>query len=104
MKGLLVFIYKNGGVDFSNGGISSNITMCLLVGEGVPNVFEAGDLPIVTIIKRELCGSTHLTAYPVDEKGEPDRNTMFGGCFIYSSDSRFSEISMCPVPLHDRKE
>lgn len=104
MKGLIVEILKHGNSDCSNGGISSKNNSCLLVGKGVPEIFEANDLPMVTIVERDLRDSIYLTAYPVNEEGEIDRGTMAGGCFIYSSDSRFRKLATYPVPLHDRKE
>lgn len=104
MKGLIVEIYKAGFGDCSNGGISSKSDKCLLVGRGIPEIFEAGEYPVVTVVERDLRGEIYLTAYPVDNEGHIDRSTMMGGCFIYTSDSRFRRISAYPVPLHDRKE
>lgn len=105
MKGLTVYILKDKFGDSSNHGLSSRVTSCTLVGENVVKLFEVSeDCPPVTIVKRDLFGKIYLTAYPVKEDGTVDRNTCFGGTFIYSSDSRFSEISKYPVPLHDRKE
>lgn len=107
MKGLIVEILKSKGRSFSNNGLSQNHEECLLVGKGVPEIFEADGLPVVTIVERDL-GNGYLTAYPVTGNGSLslaiDSNTMFGGCFIYSSDSRFRKLATYPVPLHDRKE
>jgi hypothetical protein len=46
-------------------------------------------------------GAKHLRAVPAGE----DRWLMFGGNFIWSSDSRFrNEVSEYPIPVHDRIE
>lgn len=103
MRGLIVEVLKHNNRDCSNGGISSKSEYCLLVGSNVPEVFEAHDYPVVTIVERKL-HTNYLTAYPVDKEGNVVRGTMAGGCFIYSSDSRFRKISEYPVPLHDRHE
>jgi hypothetical protein len=104
MKGLIVEIYRNSFGDCSNKGLSSKVTKCLLVGAGVPEIFNSSaDCPPVQIVERNIRGEIYLTAYPVKEDGTLDKG-MFGGTFIYSSDSRFREISPYPVPLHDRFE
>lgn len=93
-RGLLCGIYKN-GTDCSNSGISSRCTQVVLVGPGIPEIFAATvDAPAVEL--RMLGGA--VNAKPVDD----DRWWMFGGCFIYTSDSRFPADQ--PIPLHDRTE
>jgi hypothetical protein len=104
MKGMIVDIYKNNGGDCSNGGLSSKANRCLLVGGGIPEIFDGEGMPVVTIVKRDLRDSIYLTAYPVKEDGHIDTGCMHGGCFVYSSDSRFRNLAAYPVPLHDRKE
>jgi len=105
MKGLIVYIYKTAGFEkCSNGGLSSKFDTCLLIGAGIPEIFEANELPVVTIVKRDLFHGMYLTAYPVEEDGHIDTGCMHGGSFIYSSDSRFRNLAAYPVPLHDRKE
>lgn len=103
VKGMIVDIYKH-FTDCSNGGLSSKHNRCLLIGEGIPKIFNGENMPVVTIVKRDINNETYLTAYPVREDGNVDRSGMYGGCFIYSSDSRFRKVSAYPVPLHDRKE
>ena len=107
MKGLLVDILVPKGCfgDCSNGGISSRCASAILIGEGIPELFEPSkDLPAVNVIHRDIRGEEYLTAYP----GEPDLldrlDYSFGGTFIYSSDSRFRAISPYPISLHDRIE
>ena len=59
--------------------------------------------PAVAVVVRNIGGREYLTAYPVVD-GRIDTGRMAGGCFIYSCDSRFRDISPYPIPLHDRKE
>jgi len=103
VKGMIVDIYKN-VTDCSNGGLSSKHNRCLLIGEEIPRIFNGENMPVVTVVKRNINNGTYLTAYPVRGDGNVDRSGMFGGCFIYSSDSRFRKIGKYPIPLHDRKE
>jgi hypothetical protein len=66
---------------------------------------QSHQAPAVIVVERMLFGKVYLTAYPCNKDGQPDTNRMFGGCFIYSCDSRFrSTFSEYPIPLHDRKE
>jgi hypothetical protein len=102
-KGLSVEIYRWNLGDCSNKGLSSRVNKCTLVGKNIPKIFEVKeDAPAVQIVERNLNSGLYLTAYPVKEDGTVDNNCMFGGTFIYTSDSRFP--ARYPVPLHDRKE
>ena len=65
---------------------------------------EVSPCPVVIVVERMLFGKVYLTAYPCDKNGLPEIDRMFGGCFIYSSDSRFHVFGDYPIPLHDRKE
>jgi hypothetical protein len=104
MKGLICEIYDSPLGNCSNNGISSKTKKVTLVGENVPEIFEVSDdAPAVRILERSVRGEKYLTAYPL-EKFAGEKWFMFGGAFIYSSDSRFCEISPYPVPLHDRVE
>ena len=98
MKGLLVWVYRP-HFDCTNGGITSHNNTVLLVGEGVPEIFEPGDLPVLKLVKRQLRGTEppYLHAQPIEGSGH-----MMGGNFIYSSDSRFP--SDYPISVHDRQE
>lgn len=99
MKSIGVLIFKHGG-DCSNGGLSSKHEEALLVwdranGEALPDT----DQPMVELVTRSVFGKAYHFAKPVA------LNTwavMFGGCFIYTSDSRFPLDY--PLPLHDRVE
>lgn len=104
MNGLLVNIFesKSSG-NCSNGGISANAKNVILI-DCDCDIFSTNEnTPAVKIVKRKLMhDNEYLTAYPVDDKGNPITSGMFGGSFIYSSDSRFP--ARYPVPLHDRFE
>lgn len=102
-KGLLVYVYRNaefGGC--TNGGVTDKFTKLTLVGDGVEGPFEVDDgEPYLELVRN---------AYRVH--AEP-RNfgdvsglvgPMFGGNFVYSSDSRFRKVCPAPIPVHDRYE
>jgi len=107
MKGLIVNIYKNGdGYDCSNNGVSNRHSKAVLVGDGIPELFDNGTLPILKLVKGY--GKNTVVAKPIDCNGR----SMFGGAFIYTNDSRFvSAVEAIAeqkfygaVPLHDRYE
>lgn len=86
----------------SNHGISERCSEITLVGEGIPEIFEATDQePPVIIETRKVFGTTYYHAVPVKIK-ESGKWYMMGGCFIWTSDSRFPHDY--PIPLHDRVE
>ena len=100
LKGMVVDVYSSDHSS-SNLGISHFHNSVLLIGEGIPKIFEAGNLPIVELRERKIPGGgNYLFAAPY----LCDRS-MAGGAFIWSTDSRFrQDISERPVPLHDRFE
>ena len=93
-KGMLVEIYKNRGQSYDVGAFSSKFNEVILIpNKDFPNLPEllnhSNDCPPIVIIKRKIAGNLYLTAYPADKNGNPEPNRMTGGCFIYSSNSRF---------------
>ena len=88
-------------------GVSVNNESIILVHESISSPSEVKENePYLVLKKRELFGSTYLHAEPyVNGKpinqGEPG-HLMFGGNFIYTSDSRFP--NKYPIPVHDRFE
>lgn len=99
LKGLMVYVYRT-NYDATNGGVTSSHDRVLLVGEGVPEVFKASDdLPALRLVKRIIGGNPYLHAEPIEKHG---KHHMFGGNFIYVSDSRFP--NRYPIPVHDRTE
>jgi hypothetical protein len=90
----------------SNSNLLDGKTSAILVTDG-----KTGDSstvmsnePHLRLIKRQLFGKTFLSAEPVNY-GHQGKHKMFGGTFVWSSDSRFREnISEAPIQLHDRVE
>jgi len=106
-KGLSVSLYKNAEFgECSNGGISSTCNSCIIVSDDfdIVELFEATEeSPAVVIVKREGRPFQDIIAVPRDIF-ESKKHYMFGGSFIYSSDSRFNDISKQPIKLFDRVE
>lgn len=100
MKGLVVNVYRAKHFNCTTGVTSTHDTV-LLVGKGIPEVSESDGvfLPILKVVRRNIFGREHVHAEPIDE---PNGNRMFGGNFIYTSDSRFP--NQYPIPVHDRVE
>jgi len=99
-KGLLVFILKENGCGCTNGGVTEKANRAILYWDGVPEIFSSSDdTPALQLQKR--CG--RLIAVPVnDPRMKTHCGPMFGGNFIYTSDSRFP--NEYPIPVHDRFE
>lgn len=98
---ILANIYKDNGYDCSNNGISSYAGKVMLfwdIDENDKEAIRQLTLPMVELHKQIVFGTVYINATPLNEK----RWCMFGGCFIYSCDSRFP--SPYPIPLHDRIE
>lgn len=100
ISGLLAFVLRNAsGMDCSNGGLSAHFDQAILYGEGVPHIFEPNGHPAFELQRTE---SGYIKAVPYHRPGTPKVGWMFGGNFLYSSDSRFP--SQYPIPIHDRRE
>jgi len=102
VKGMIVEVYKTGRLgDCTNGGISSKFDTLTLVGEGVPEIFEPSDNAPIVYLK------DHMGAYIAvpQETFDGKQHSMFGGSFLWTSDSRFRQnISEAPLRIHDRVE
>lgn len=107
-KGIHALIYRDAlGIDFSNRGLSARVTEVTVVGPGIDPIFApTEERPAVHIVKRENASGSIYHAEPVPTEDEPAPWYMFGGAFIFSSDSRFRESIdfYGAVPLHDRRE
>lgn len=105
MKGLSVSVLRNaefGYSDCSNDGVSARFSKFILVGEGVPEIFEAtADMPVLVLVRRNIGGRPYVHAEPL-EKPPGMVGPMFGGNFVHTSDSRFP--NSYPIPIHDRFE
>lgn len=99
VKGMFAEVYRNGdNYDCTMGGFSSTHNRVLLVGPNVPKIFSPYEnTPIVEIVEFDFRGETSLR---IKEVGKPCG--MFGGNFLYSSDSRFPSKS--PIKIFDRFE
>ncbi len=110
LKGLLINVYRSdtGSSDCTNGGVSAKAKWLLLVGPGVPEIFEeAPDRPVVRF---KVGPMNTLRLVPDATVG---KWVMFGGNYGSSSDSRFGEAvraqgvqndGFYPVPIFDRVE
>jgi len=99
MKGMLASVYRNdaGWGDATNGGVTSKHKQVVLIGEGVAEVFAPSETaPALRLVRK----TGYLYAEPVHQPNGV--GWMFGGNFIYSSDSRFP--LRFPIPVHDRQE
>jgi hypothetical protein len=101
---LLVDILRP-STDSTMGGVTSHRfhrTTAILIGmEGsVPDGEVGCEDVVLTLVTRKIGGETYFHAEPVERNGRP----MFGGNFVYSSDSRFRAVCAYPIPVHDRFE
>ena len=97
--GLLVAVFRDSDLhsDCTNGGLTSKHDRFILLGISGP--FEPhDDAPALRLSSKS---SGHVYARPLDEPDSGNVGWMFGGNFVYTSDSRFPEY---PVPVHDRQE
>lgn len=112
MKGLHCSIFESKGHgNCSANGISARakyVTLCpdynAGFGCGIPELFNA-DLNAPAVVLRSIRVSEdyeHIYAVPVELVEHGSGGWMFGGTFIYTSDSRFP--ARHPIPLHDRIE
>lgn len=96
-------IFRSSLGDCSNGGLSSIYDeACIPCPDGWKEVPE--DDPRLVTIREGYRGTYHAT--PTNGKRKDATGWMFGGCFIYSSDSRFHDKIPFygALALHDRQE
>ena len=104
MKGLLVHVFAaRYRADCSNNGITKQYDQLVLFGADGP--FEPRDGMPPLLLKNK--GPNYLYAVPCNNAGEElerrgEVGPMFGGNFVYTSDSRLP--SKAPIPVHDRWE
>lgn len=103
-KGMLVFVYRHGS-DCTAGGITSKLDQIVLVGPGIEGPFEVKEGEPYLELQRKNVNGEYLYAVP---RNDGDKSSlvgpMFGGNFVYSSDSRFRRVCVYPLPVHDRWE
>ena len=111
--GLTVRIYRDGGDDATNGGISSKVEKLTLLNVGGP--FEpSSDAPAAMLKTKVVGGRKHPYIEPVTVTKSGDlleiKGGMFGGTYAMG-DSRFNSAvkekighDYGPVGIHDRVE
>ncbi len=106
MKGIGVSIYRtNAFGDATNGGISSKVNSATLIGEGMPELFEPDTKsPGLRIVKRMFGSRPYYHCEPLEGRDPKNVGWMFGGNFVYTSDSRYNRLTNYPMPIHDRQE
>lgn len=114
MKGLLadIFASKNHNQDFSNRGPSAIVKEVLVIDDEVGGPFDFDPerhIPI-KLVRRQIGDREYIHARPFFCEEWPNTrfgagvHTMFGGTFIFTSDSRLRDVSPYPIPFHDRVE
>lgn len=96
-KGLMVFVLRS-PTDCSNEGITTKYEKFILIGDGLPELFEPSeDTPALYLIRRNIDGQEYLNASTT-----PGNSGMNGGNYVQTSDSRFPIAY--PIAVHDRFE
>lgn len=115
MKAIPVYVYRQAdGSDTTNGGISSRYNRLLLICDNGFIEVDENNPPenLVKLVVREF-PDMHFgfeTVYHVEPVARPDSGNfgwMAGGNFVYSSDSRLSEMvdgMYGALSVHDRQE
>jgi hypothetical protein len=108
IMGLNAYIYKHDGEDYSNNGISARVNQVCLV--NVDGPFDPDEEhPAVFLLAGHLNGTARIVPCEAAYAG---LQVMADGCYVATSDSRFSEAIekmlghrfYGAVPLHDRVE
>ena len=109
MKGLHVEFYRPASHDNKTSNRTSDrYTEAILVGDGVfgpcdTDVDESAKTLPILIYRNYTTPGIHkiqmIHAVPLELRNA-GKHTMFGGNFIYTSDSRFPQ--RFPIPVHDR--
>lgn len=107
-QGMLVGIFRDDHIgDCTNGGVTGSkqgARGAIAIHPDLPKLFGPSlDTPGLKIIQNPAGTGYGLVAVPlvfIDGEVGP----MFGGNFIWTSDSRFRKLSRKPIPVHDRFE
>lgn len=109
-KGMLVFVYRCAAFgDTSNSGPSSRYSRAILYQEKIPNgnifALSHDTFPLMLMERGDYLYTVPFNIGHFNEPSGSDKKwRMFGGNFVYSSDSRFRDVSVGPLPVHDRVE
>lgn len=114
MRGLSVNIYRNDLGDCTNGGVTSPerahgkifVVFDEALGRGNWDLEECRDNPrfvCLKVVRRNLGRGEYLHLEPMFGRPEGMAGPCFGGNYVATSDSRFSEaFGSRPLPVHDR--
>lgn len=108
LKGITCSVYRSAEFtsDCTYRGVTSRVNSVVLVDDALDKVFSAsGERPAFRLIRRRfpsLGNQDYIHAVPYHVANPT--NYMFGGNFIYTSDSRVSALNPYPIPVHDRSE
>lgn len=99
IKGMPVNVYSHFKDYYFLNRITSQYNRLYIVGEDIPPIAEPQDPEQMLVIQKR---GDYIYAVPaINPKGP----WMFGGSFVYTSDSRFRQkINDYPIPVHDRVE
>ncbi len=101
-----VNVFRSRLGDSSNGGLSSRYDEMLLVAEGEQPPL-GNTLPVLWVVRRWAgTANEYVHAEPEHRPGEKRVGWMAGGTHVYSSDSRYRQVTgvSYPIQLHDRSE
>lgn len=115
MKGLVIDIYTNPAyAGCANGGISERVNQLTVIeidGRPIPKscqIFEPSeDRPAARLISRIIGRESYVHIEPMESvPGDDHTDYMAGGAIVYTSDSRWEDLTGIPYPLklHDRTE
>ena len=102
MRYITVEIYKRGSVSPLNSLSSRFDRVALPCATGPLEEPEIAGIPVIKLVRRQVAGREYVHAEPEGDT----RHSMYGGCILDASDSRFHEATgvMYPIKLHDRYE
>jgi hypothetical protein len=104
VKGYRVRIFSSDIKSNSNLLDGKNSAVLITDGKTGDSSTVMSNEPHLRLITREIFGKKFLHAEPVNY-GNEGKHKMFGGTFLWSSDSRFrNDVSEQPIALHDRVE
>lgn len=101
--GLDAYVYRHGLGDCTNGGISSTRNRLCILDNDVC-VHEPEDIRECVYVDDKFMEQGYTCVKPIYHK---DKWFMAGGNFLYTSDSRFRDVTgamMHPISIHDRCE
>lgn len=100
-KGLLVHTYCSKG-DSTTDGPTNFYNAFVLIDEAIDGPFSPIErIPELQLRRMNFGDNQYIYAVPT---ALADKSPMFGGNFVWTSDSRLSKITKYPIPVHDRVE